>query len=79
MNGKRALSVFICISYVCQVFIKMQIRCISLKLPEATFYKPAPTSELVFWLRNLASGLRPSVCQMLTEMHIRCIGLKLPV
>ena len=45
--------------------------------PEATFYKPIPASELGFWLRYLASGLRPSVYKMFIKMHIRCISLKL--
>ena len=47
--------------------------------PEATFYKPFPVSELGFWLRHVASGLRPSVCQMFIKMHIKCISLSLAV
>ena len=62
---------------VYKMFIKMRIKCISLKLPEATFYTPVLVSELGFRLRHLASGLHHSVYQMFIKMHIRYISLRL--
>ena len=37
-------------------------------------YKPVLMSELGYWLRHLASGLRPSRRSDVYEMYVKCLS-----
>ena len=50
---------------------RRQFRCIS---HVATFYKPVLMSELGYWLRHLASGLRPSRISAVYEMYVKYLS-----
>ena len=38
-------------------------------------YKPVPMSELGYWLRHLASGLRPSRISAVYEMYVKYLSI----